>query len=144
VPGRVRPAGVASTPCTNGRVIPIPFPASRLRFAGPEELPKIVQHRAHAVETLRGRYVDLSHDTLDALRSWREAQDEQRRSWNELYEDRGLVCRRENGDSHDARAISKRFSAQVTAAAPRPSASTTSGIHPPSSGSGNSPRGRTR
>src|SRR5262249_18503905 len=62
------------------------------------------------------RSIDLSDDTLDALQSWHETQDERRRAWGELYEDRRLVSCRENGDSHDPRAISKRLSTQVIAA----------------------------
>ena len=68
---------VASTPFTDGHVIPVPFPASRLpqrvlRFAGPEELPKIVQHRAHAVETPTGREVAVGPDEADAAGHWAE------------------------------------------------------------------------
>ena len=55
------------------------------------------------------RTIDLSEDSLEALRSWREAQERLRRAWAELYEDAGLVFCRENGASHDPRTVSKRF-----------------------------------
>jgi integrase len=73
------------------------------------------------------RTIDLSHDTLDALRSWRELQEEQRREWAELYEGAGLVFCRENGSANDPRTVSKRFSTQAAdAGVKRASASTTS------------------
>jgi integrase len=62
------------------------------------------------------RTIDLSDDSLETLRSWRERQDEQRREWEELYEKEGLVFCRENGSSHDPRAITKRFSTLEAAA----------------------------
>lgn len=62
------------------------------------------------------RTIDLSDETIDALRAWRETQDELRRMWAELYEDDGLVFCHENGTSHDPRWMTNRFRKQVIAA----------------------------
>ena len=48
--------------------------------------------------------------------SWREAQDEHRRSWDELYQGEGLVFCHENGTSHDPRWMTNRFRKQITKA----------------------------
>jgi integrase len=59
------------------------------------------------------RTIDLSEETVAALKAWRARQDDQREAWAELYAGRGLVFCRENGDSHDPRTVSKRFGDQI-------------------------------
>jgi len=55
----------------------------------------------------------------------RDAQDEQRRAWAELYQDEGLVFCHENRTP----TIRHRFQKQIARAQVNASASTTSGIH---------------
>lgn len=62
------------------------------------------------------RTIDLSTESIAALGLWREAQDEQRRTWAELYQDEGLVFCHENGTSHDPRWMTNRFRKQVVSA----------------------------
>jgi integrase len=59
------------------------------------------------------RTIDLSTESVAALGLWREAQDEQRRAWAEVYQDEGLVFCHENGTSHDPRWMTNRFRKQV-------------------------------
>ena len=62
------------------------------------------------------RTVDLSEETVNALRAWREAQDKNRRLWAELYEASDIVFCRENGCPHDPRTITRRFPKQAATA----------------------------
>jgi integrase len=62
------------------------------------------------------RTIDLSTESIAALGLWRDAQDEQRRSWAELYQDEGLVFCHDNGTPHDPRWTTNRFRKQVAKA----------------------------